>query len=320
MEVGSTGSPGFSPDFASRLKSINLQPVVGPTQRTGESSDTSPSSPPDSDDSSESSRRPSISNAPNGDRSNQRGITSEREAPVYDENGRLGSESSEESSASSELSPAEKRKVQELKRVDSRVRSHEQAHLAAAGSFAQGGISFEFVQGPDGNRYAVGGSVQLDASKASTPEETVQKLQRVKQAAMAPADPSPQDLQIAAEASRKLAQAQAESSGEGASGENESSGTESSDGSSELTGSESEIGSSADDGIEGPGDIGIDVNEDVGVNTADQNRTDANNSPNGSRTGRRLYDLTVHLSKSISVGFMLFPNFSRSFVRSGTSR
>jgi hypothetical protein len=46
----------------------------------------------------------------------------------------------------------------------------------------------------------VGGEVPIAVSKGKTPEETVQKMRQVAAAAMAPADPSPQDYSVAANA------------------------------------------------------------------------------------------------------------------------
>ena len=83
---------------------------------------------------------------------------------------------------------------------DTEVRAHEMAHLAAAGSLAHGGMKLKYQTGPDGRQYAVGGSLKIDTSEARTPEETFRKAQRIGVAALAPSKPSPQDLQVAAEA------------------------------------------------------------------------------------------------------------------------
>ncbi|HCR29534.1 MAG TPA: hypothetical protein DIV79_05910 [Opitutae bacterium] len=111
---------------------------------------------------------------------------------------------------SSGLDPAEKDQVDRLRDRDAEVRAHEMAHLAAAGSLGQGGMKLSYQTGPDGRQYAVGGSVKIDASEARTPEETVRKAQRIRAAALAPSDPSPQDLQVAAKASQMEARARAE--------------------------------------------------------------------------------------------------------------
>lgn len=111
---------------------------------------------------------------------------------------------------------AEKQQINELKQRDLEVRAHEQAHASAGGQYASS-PQYEYDKGPDGRSYAVGGEVSIDVSKAATPEETIRKAQQVKAAALAPAEPSPQDLrvaneavQMAAEARREISQAQAE--------------------------------------------------------------------------------------------------------------
>lgn len=113
-----------------------------------------------------------------------------------------------------ELTPEEEEQVQELKTGDQEVRQHEQAHLAAAGSYASGGPQFEYQTGPDGKQYAIGGHVNIDTSKENSPEATIAKAKQVQRAALAPADPSPQDVKIAAQANQMLIEAQRELSGE----------------------------------------------------------------------------------------------------------
>ncbi len=109
-----------------------------------------------------------------------------------------------------QLSPEEKQKIVELKQTDREVRVHEQGHKSAAGSYAQGGPSFEYTQGPDGKRYAVAGEVQIDTGEVEgNPQATVRKMQVVRRAALTPQDPSPQDRAVAAEASAKEAAARA---------------------------------------------------------------------------------------------------------------
>ncbi len=101
-------------------------------------------------------------------------------------------------------------KIQKLKRRDSEVRAHEQAHLSSAGQFASGGASFVYQRGPDGNNYAVGGEVSIDIGKESSPEATISKMNTIRRAALAPANPSAADRQIAAQASILEAQARVE--------------------------------------------------------------------------------------------------------------
>jgi hypothetical protein len=75
------------------------------------------------------------------------------------------------------------------------------AHKTAGGQYA-GAIRYQYATGPDGQAYIVGGEVSIDTSEAKTPEETLRKMEQVKRAAMAPADPSPQDCSVASAATR----------------------------------------------------------------------------------------------------------------------
>ncbi len=110
-----------------------------------------------------------------------------------------------------ELTDEEKKIVQELKTQDAEVRQHERAHLAAAGSAASGGASFDYVTGPDGQRYATGGEVQLDTGAVpGDPEATIRKAQQIRRAALAPAQPSSQDRRVAASAIRMEMEARIE--------------------------------------------------------------------------------------------------------------
>jgi hypothetical protein len=104
---------------------------------------------------------------------------------------------------------AEQREIQQLKQRDQEVRAHEQAHAAVGGQYA-GTPQYDFETGPDGQRYAVGGEVSIDIGEESTPEETLRKMQQVKAAALAPAEPSPQDLRVASEATQRAFEARSE--------------------------------------------------------------------------------------------------------------
>jgi hypothetical protein len=109
-----------------------------------------------------------------------------------------------------ELNDEQKEQVRKLKARDQEVRRHEAAHAAAGGQFA-GSPSFSYEQGPDGQRYAVGGEVSIDTSPVDgDPEATARKADQIRRAALAPADPSSQDQAVAAAAAQMKAQAQAE--------------------------------------------------------------------------------------------------------------
>jgi hypothetical protein len=102
-------------------------------------------------------------------------------------------------------------KVRELAQTDRKVRAHEAAHAAAAGQYVRGGATFQYQKGPDGKMYAVGGEVSIDVSPVKdNPQATISKMEVVKSAAMAPADPSGQDRAVAAAASAAEAQARQE--------------------------------------------------------------------------------------------------------------
>ncbi|SFR52509.1 putative metalloprotease CJM1_0395 family protein [Thiomicrospira sp. ALE5] len=101
--------------------------------------------------------------------------------------------------------------IAQLQARDREVRAHEQAHLSAAGPYATGGIQYDYQTGPDGQLYAVGGSVGIDTSPIpGDPEATMQKMQVVQRAALAPAEPSGQDIKVAAQAAQQAAQARIE--------------------------------------------------------------------------------------------------------------
>jgi len=115
------------------------------------------------------------------------------------------------SDAESMLTPDEMLLVEKLKRIDSEVRAHEMAHIAAGSEYITSGATFSYRQGPDGKRYAVGGEVSIDtAPEPGDPKATLQKMRRVRAAALAPAQPSSQDLKVASNAASQAAKAMAE--------------------------------------------------------------------------------------------------------------
>ena len=116
---------------------------------------------------------------------------------------KTASTSSDQSSIKNpnDLTPKEEQQVQKMKARDREVRAHEQAHKAAAGGLAQGGATYEYQTGPDGKQYAVAGEVKIDTSPVQgNPEATARKARQIQQAATAPAEPSAQDMQVAAQA------------------------------------------------------------------------------------------------------------------------
>jgi hypothetical protein len=105
------------------------------------------------------------------------------------------------------LSADDQRLVLELEHIDARVRAHEAAHQAAGGALT-GAVHLDFVVGPDGRSYAVGGDVSIQIVSGRTPQETIANAEQVVRAALAPADPSGQDLAVASAALQLVAQAE----------------------------------------------------------------------------------------------------------------
>lgn len=120
------------------------------------------------------------------------------------------SKESAKSETSGELTIDEKRELIQLQSIDRNVRAHEKAHLNAAQGIALSGADYSYQLGPDDKRYAVAGEVSIDTSKASGPEKTIDKGNQIIRAALAPANPSPQDLSVAANAEQIILEAQAE--------------------------------------------------------------------------------------------------------------
>ena len=109
-----------------------------------------------------------------------------------------------------QLSGEELKIVQQLAARDREVRAHENAHVAAAAGIT-GRPMLSYVTGPDAQRYAVSGEVSIDASgEPGDPEATIAKMEMVKKAALAPAQPSGQDKAVANAAEAKIREAQAE--------------------------------------------------------------------------------------------------------------
>ena len=159
-------------------------------------------------------------------------LPSSAEAATYDATGKLSDEqaveqrqqgredSGSEQQQASEDTPEEEQdqqqleleqqQIEKLKARDTEVRVHEQAHASVGGQYA-GSPSYEYQRGPDDTNYAVDGEVQIDVSEIpGDPQATIDKMQTVRAAALAPAEPSSADRAIAADATQKMAAAQAE--------------------------------------------------------------------------------------------------------------
>lgn len=121
-----------------------------------------------------------------------------------------GAEAGPKKADGTPMAPEEIQLLEQLKQTDREVRQHEMAHQIAGGAYT-GGASYEYEVGPDGKRYAVAGEVPIDYGPVpGDPQATIEKMQTVIAAAMAPADPSPKDHQVAAQARQYLLEAKLE--------------------------------------------------------------------------------------------------------------
>ncbi len=86
---------------------------------------------------------------------------------------------------------------QRLAARDRAVRAHESAHRAHAGRYA-GAPTYTFERGSDGRIYIAGGQLTIDMQPVpNNPAATVQKMQVLERAALAPANSSSADRVIA---------------------------------------------------------------------------------------------------------------------------
>ncbi len=109
------------------------------------------------------------------------------------------------------LTEEEKIQLLKLKQRDLEVRTHERAHIISGGQLVRSGARFQYQIGPDGHLYAIGGEVSIDTSPVpGDPEATIRKMQKIRGAALAPVQPSPQDRSVAAQSSQVQAKAQME--------------------------------------------------------------------------------------------------------------
>lgn len=104
---------------------------------------------------------------------------------------------------SKEIVPQEQAIIREMEQTEKNVRVHEQAHKAVGGD----------VTGSDGEQYVLSGEIPIVAGTSSSEEETLNILESVRNAALAPTEPSSQDLRVAASASAQIQQVQAKLNG-----------------------------------------------------------------------------------------------------------
>jgi hypothetical protein len=105
---------------------------------------------------------------------------------------------------------AEAREIARLETRDREVKAHEAAHAAVGGQYA-GSPSLTYTKGPDGRNYATDGEVSISVTAiAGDPQATLEKAEIVRAAALAPAQPSAQDMRIASRAAAMATQARAD--------------------------------------------------------------------------------------------------------------
>lgn len=99
--------------------------------------------------------------------------------------------------------------ARDMRLRDAEVRAHEQAHLSALGAYAAGPVTYGYATGPNGQAYAVSGSIKVDLSPVpGSPEATLRKAHAILTAALAPGEPSGPDMRVASEAYRLESHAQ----------------------------------------------------------------------------------------------------------------
>ncbi|PWK51707.1 putative metalloprotease CJM1_0395 family protein [Pleionea mediterranea] len=190
---------------------VRLQERIPETKATSESVNLKPSN----EDSSSTAR----AETRNGEALTERAVQdrseqqsgrdgSGREQPGQESSGQKQSAGDKQQNPQQQAQ--ERQEIQQLQTTDREVRAHEAAHTNVGGQYA-GAASFSFERGPDGKRYAVSGEVPIDLSRVNgDPAATIDKMKQVRQAALAPVDPSTQDVQIATKAAAIEAEARAE--------------------------------------------------------------------------------------------------------------
>lgn len=147
-----------------------------------------------------------------------RSVNSTRSSEKHDEDHRThepftGVEDRRQSKSIREQSSELKQQqhLDQLKQRDRQVRAHETAHRNVGGRYIRGRSGFRTELGDDGRQYAVAGDVKIDTAPVhGDPKATLAKAIIINNAALAPADPSTQDRNVAAKAARMAVQARAE--------------------------------------------------------------------------------------------------------------
>lgn len=87
-----------------------------------------------------------------------------------------------------------------MKRLDSEVKTHEQAHKSAAMGLTTSAPKYETEKGPDGKEYVVAGEVSISFKETDDNKQNLEKAKTLKRAALAPSKPSSQDRAVAQKA------------------------------------------------------------------------------------------------------------------------
>lgn len=106
-----------------------------------------------------------------------------------------------------ELTPEQQQVVDKLKARDREVKAHEQAHIAAAAGINASAPTYDYQVGPDGKQYAIGGEVSISFTESKDPQSNIANAEAMKASALAPANPSGQDLSVARSADEIIAKA-----------------------------------------------------------------------------------------------------------------
>jgi hypothetical protein len=147
-------------------------------------------------------------------RSAQEGSAQEGSASIQNPSNKNSERSENESKQQDRIQEQQQQQdlklIRSLSQRDREVQAHENAHSAVGGQYA-GSANYTYQRGPDGVNYAVGGEVPIDVGIIQgNPTATLEKMQLVQRAALAPAEPSSQDRKVAAIAVQQANQARAE--------------------------------------------------------------------------------------------------------------
>jgi hypothetical protein len=113
---------------------------------------------------------------------------------------KLAQENEEKSTNDQKLSKEEQKEVKELERIDRQVKSRELTHRTVVGNYARGNVSFDYVTGPDGKRYAKEGHINIDSRPVpNNPEATIRKARAIRSVELSTTNTSLQDRTVSAE-------------------------------------------------------------------------------------------------------------------------